>query len=247
MRLAAIVFLAVPAIARGDALSDLRTSLSALQSDQTIRAQIEVKTRRSDGESDKQRKSDGNSSVVVTSGPEGLVLNWSPEQIAQSRKAAWEKTAHPDAAKSNVATLTALEASDALNLLDAADPLRRSLENAALLEDKRELYKDRPSRLLVIRLDLRLPEEGRKALKSSDAVLKLWLDASGRPLAMDRDIQMRFSKFFLSYRVHEHDAREFQIAAGRLIVTHSTHDSTGSGLGHTEESHTNATVSLLAD
>lgn len=237
--------MAATAIARGDALGDLRSSLLTFQSDQTLRAQIDVKTRRSDGESDKQKQSDGNSSVVVVSGPGGLALNWSADQIGQSRKALWEKSAHPDAAKSNVATLTALEANEALNLLDAADALRRSLENATLLEDKRDSYKGRGARLLVIRIDLRLGEEGRKAIKSCDAILKLWLDSDGHPLATDRDIQMKFSKFFLSYRVHEHDAREYQIAAGRLIVAHSTHDSAGSGLGHSEESHTTATVSLL--
>lgn len=217
----------------------------SLQSDQTLHAQIEIKTRRSDGESDKQKRSDGNSSVTVVSGPGGLALNWSSDQIQQSRKAAWEKSAHPDAANSNVATLTALEANDALNLLDAADPLRRSLEHATLLEDKRESYKGRGVRLLVIRIDLRLGEEGRKALKSCDAILKLWLDVEDHPLAMDRDIQMKFSKFFLSYWVHEHDAREFKVAAGRLIVTHSIHDSTGSGLGHREENQTTTNVSLL--
>lgn len=112
-------------MAWGDVLGDLRSSLQGLRNDQTLRARVEIKTRRSDGGSDKQKQSEGNSSVIVENGAQGLNLSWSPEQIEQSRKAAWEKSAHPDAAKSNVATLTALEASEALNLLDAAEPLRR--------------------------------------------------------------------------------------------------------------------------
>ncbi len=140
---------------------------------------------------------------------QGLSLSWSPEQIQQSRKAAWEKSANPDAPKSNVATLTALEASEALNLLDAAGSLRRGLENAVVLDDKRDNHGGRSVRLLVLRIDLRLGEEGRKAMKSCDAILKLWLNGDGVPLGMDRDIQMKFSKLFLTYRVHEHDARDF--------------------------------------
>lgn len=232
-------------MAWGDALSDLRISLQKLQSDQPLRARVEITTRRSDGESEKQKQSVGTSSVLVEIGPEGLLLNWSVEQIRQSRKAAWEKSANPDAAKSNVATLTALEASEALNLLDASDSLRRGLENAVLLEDKRDKYGGKSARLLVLRMDLKIGEEGRKALKSSDAILKLWLDDESVPIAMDRDIQMKFSKFFLTYRVHDHDTRDFQVAGGRLVVSRATHDSWGSGLGHSEESHVTTSVNLL--
>jgi hypothetical protein len=56
--------------------------------------------------------------------------------------------------------LKALEAGQALNLLDAADPLRRGLERAVLLEDKSSTYKGKPAQLLVIRVDLGLNEEG---------------------------------------------------------------------------------------
>ncbi|MDQ6807814.1 MAG: hypothetical protein M3Z64_00070 [Verrucomicrobiota bacterium] len=245
MKFTAFLFFALPLIVRGDALSDLRNCLQKLQSDQIIRARVEITTRRSDGENDKQKQSAGSSSVLVECGAQGLSLSWSPEQIQQSRKAAWEKSANPDAPKSNVATLTALDASEALNLLDAADSLRRGLEKAVVLEDKRDNYGGKSVRLLVLRIDLRLGEEGRKAMKSSDAILKLWLDGDGVPIAMDRDIQMKFSKFFLTYRVREHNASDFQVAGGKLVVSRATQESSGSGLGHSEESHTTTMVTLL--
>ena len=237
--------LAAPLFA--DGLSDVRATLQKLQSDQPLRARVEVKTRRSGGESDKQKQSQGTSAVLVESGPQGLVLSWSPEQIKQSRKAAWAETANPDAPKSDLATLKALSAGEALNVLDAADPLRRGLEKAVLQEDKRDTYQGKPARLLVIKVDLGLDEEERKALKSSEAILKLWLDGDGIPLAMERDIQAKFSKFLVGFRVHDHETREFQRAAGRLVVTRASKDSSGSGLGHSDESHTNTTVTLLTD
>src|SRR5207302_9897111 len=98
---------------------------------------------------------------------EGFKLSWSPDQIRQSRKAAWAEVANPDAQKSDISTLRALEAVQALNLLDAADPLRRGLERAVLLEDKSEPYQGTPHRLLVLRFDLGLDAEGREALNSS--------------------------------------------------------------------------------
>ena len=247
MRLLLIFLLAAPALLFADGLTDVRATLQKLQSDQPLRARVEIKTRRSGGESDKQKQSQAISTVIVESGPQGLTLSWSPEQIKQSRKAAWAQTADPDAPKSDLATLKALAAGDALNLLDAADPLRRGLEKAVLQEDKRDSYQGKPMRLLVIKVDLGLDEEERKALKSSEAVLKLWLDADGVPLAMERDIRAKFSKFLVGFRVYDHETREFQRAGGRLVVTRSSKDSSGSGLGHSDESHITTTVTLLTD
>jgi hypothetical protein len=225
----------------------VRAALQKLQSDQPLRARVEIKTHRSGGESNKQKQSEVVSSVIVESGADGLKLSWSPDQIRQSRKAAWAEIANPDAPKSDIATLKTLEAGQGLNLLDAADPLRRGLERARLLEDKSDTYKGKPARLLVIRIDLALDEEERKALKSSDAIEKLWLDGDGIPIAMDRTIDAKFSKFLIGFKVHEHETREFQRAAGRLVMISSTKENSGSGFGHSEESHTTITVTLLSD
>lgn len=247
MRLLLLFLLAAPALLFADGLADVRATLQKLQSNQPLRARVEIKTRRLGGESDKQKQSQAISSLIVESGPQGLTLNWTPEQIMQSRKAAWTQTANPDAPRSDLATLNALAAGDALNLLDAADPLRRGLEKAVLQEDKRDIYQGKPVRLLVVRVELGLDEEERKALKSSEAILKLWLDGDGVPLAMERDLQARFSKFLIGFRVHEHETREFQRAGGRLVVTRASKDSSGSGLGHSDENHTSTTVTLLTD
>jgi hypothetical protein len=242
-----LILIAVPALLFADGLTDVRATLQKLQSDQPLRARVEIKSRRSGGESDKQKQSQAISTVIVESGPQGLTLNWSPEQIKQSRKAAWTERADPDAPKSDLAALKALAAGDALNLLDAADPLRRALEKAVLQEEKRDNYQGKPARLLILKVDLGLDEEERKALKSSEAILKLWLDGDGVPLAMDRDIQAKFSKFLVGFRVHEHETREFQRAGGRLVVIHGNKDSSGSGLGHSDESHIATTVTLLTE
>jgi hypothetical protein len=119
------------------------------------------------------------------------------------------------------------------------------LEKSTLQDDRPDTWQGKPARLLVIRLDLRLDEEGRKAMKSGDAQLKVWLDSEGVPLAMERDVQVRFSKFFVSFRVHEHEAREYLRAGGRLVVKSASRDTSGAGLGHSDESHTQTTVTLL--
>jgi hypothetical protein len=247
VKLLLLPLLLAPTLLFADGLTDVRAALQKLQSDQLIRARVEIKTRHSGGESSKQKQSDSTTSVIVESGGDGLKLSWAPEQIKASRKAAWAETANPDAPKSDIATLKALEAGHALNLLDAADPLRRGLERAVLLEDKPDTRKGKPARLLVIRIDIGLDEEERKALKSSDAIEKLWLDGDGIPVAMERNIEAKFSKFLIGFKIYEHETREFQRAGGRLVTTSSTKESSGSGFGHSEESHTAITTTLLSD
>ena len=234
-----------PTLLFADGLSDVRTTLQKLQSDLPLRARVEIKSRHSGGESNKQRQFGGDSIVAVESGADGLKLIWSADEVRQSRKAAWAEVANPDAPKSDLGTLKALDAAQALNLLDAADSLRRGLERATLLEDKPDTHKGKPARLLVLRIDLGLDEEERKALKSSETYLKLWLDDDGVPLAMERDVQAKFSRFLIGFRIHEHDTRTYQRAGGRLVVTRATHDTSGAGLGHTEEAHITINVTLL--
>jgi hypothetical protein len=239
------VLLLAPTLLFADGLTDVRAALQKLQSDQPLRARVEIKSRRSGGESGKQKQSESVSTVIVENGPDGLKLSWSPDQIKQSRKAAWAETGNPDAPKSDIAMLKALEAGQALNLLDAADGLRRALEKSELREDKRENYQGKPARVVVFRIDLGLDEEERKALKSSETYLKLWLDDDGVPLAMERDVQAKFSRFLIGFRIHEHDTRTYQRAGGRLVVTRATHDTSGAGLGHSEEAHITTNVTLL--
>jgi len=247
VKLPLLLFLAAPTFLYADGLSDVRATLQRLQSDQLLRARVEIKSRRSGGESGKQKQSDSVSTVIVENGPDGFKLSWSPDQIRQSRRAAWNEVANPDTPRSDLATLKALEPAQALNLLDAADGLRRALEKSELREDKRENYQGKPARVLVFRIELGLNEEERKALKSSETYLKLWLDGDGVPLAMDRDIQAKFSRLLIGFRIHEHDTRTYQRAGDRLVVIHATHDTSGAGLGHTEESHSTTTVNLLSE
>ena len=241
-------FLLAPSLLFADGLTEVRATLQKLQSDQPVRARVEIKIRHSGGESSsKQKQSDSVSSVIIESGGDGLKMIWSPDQIKASRKAAWTEATNPDAPKSDLAMLKALEAGQGLNLLDAADPLRRGLERASLLEDKSDIRKGKPARLLVFRIELALDEEERKALKSSETIEKLWLDSDGIPIAMERNIEAKFSKFLIGFKIHEHETREFQRTGGRLVTIASTKESSGSGFGHSEETHTTITLSLLSN
>jgi hypothetical protein len=240
-----LLLLLSPSLLPADGLSDLRGALQKLQSDQPLRAKVEVQTRRQGGEKDDQKQSQGGGAVIAELGPQGLKLNWSPEQIRQSRQAAREQAADPDADHARLGALTALDADEAASLLDYAEPLKLLLDKAVLQEERAEKYKGKPARLLVLKPDLQMNREERKAVKSTEAVLKIWLDADGLPLAMDQTIAIHASKFFISFNFSGHESREFQRAAGRLVVKSSSKDNSGAGFGHSNESHTTTSVTVL--
>src|SRR5437763_10056331 len=79
VKLPLLLFFAAPALLFADGLSDVRATLQKLQSDQLLRARVEIKSRRSGGESGRQKESQTVSTVIVENGPEGLKLSWSPE------------------------------------------------------------------------------------------------------------------------------------------------------------------------
>ncbi|MEY2528958.1 MAG: hypothetical protein QOJ05_1048, partial [Verrucomicrobiota bacterium] len=70
--------LIAPTLLFADGLTDVRAALQRLQSDLPLRARVEIKTRRSGGESTKQKQSESVSSVIVESGADGFKLSWSP-------------------------------------------------------------------------------------------------------------------------------------------------------------------------
>ncbi len=53
-----LLLLCLPSAAQADGLTELRATLQKLQSDQLLRAKVEIKNRRSGGESDKQKRSE---------------------------------------------------------------------------------------------------------------------------------------------------------------------------------------------
>ncbi|PYJ88857.1 MAG: hypothetical protein DME70_03215, partial [Verrucomicrobia bacterium] len=78
MKLPLVLFFAAPTLLYADGLSDVRATLQKLQSDQLLRARVEIKSRHSGGESGKQKQSESVSTVIVENGPEGFKLSWSP-------------------------------------------------------------------------------------------------------------------------------------------------------------------------
>jgi hypothetical protein len=241
-RLAAglVALLALTAVppASADRLGDLRAMLQKLQGDpQPIRAQIAVRNvNSSTDDGDSHETVEEGQIAAEYGGAQGLRMSWTPQQIRDARQAERQKTANPDAPSQKGGALSLLDAREVANLLDAAEPLQLELDGAKLLEDKVEPRSGRPTRVLVLQPRDGLRSSERKMLKGREAVLKLWLDESGVPVALDHTEKLKFTKFLINFSVSVHESRTFSRVGNRLVVTGLNAESSGSGLGQSGKS-----------
>ena len=95
---------------------------------------------------------------------------------------------------------------------------------------------------MVLRPVADVDDEDRKALKKYEDVVTLRLDADGVPIALDRSLDMKFSKLLISFTVSVRQSRRFTRVAGRLLTASASEESHGSGLGQSGGSTTRWTV-----
>jgi hypothetical protein len=244
-RLALLALVAAPAALRADPLNDLRFTLQKLRGDTPIKAQIAARSIVKNGDEDEQRQETQEATVLAELGPQGLRLTWSPQLLEEARKAAVQRAANPDAPASRGVRLSIVDAEQAAELLDAADGLRLTLERAVLVEDKMEPRAGKPTRVLVVKPHENLSAAQRKSLKSSEHALKIWLDATGIPVALDRSYKAKFSKLLISFNLASHEAKSFAVVGDHLVATAASEESSGSGLGQSGETRRSARVTVL--
>ncbi len=231
---AAPLFVSAPLSA--DPLGDLRAALRKAEGGPPIRARISiVSVRKSSDEGDGQQTTE-EGTVQAEHDAEGLRLTWTPQQIRTDRQADWQRAAHPDATERKEGGLDLLDAKQATELLDPAEVLRLEIEGAKLIEEKMEGKNGRPTRVLVLNPRDGLSARDRKSLKSRDDVLKIWLDATGMPIATEHKAKLKFSKFLITFEVNAFETQTFARApGGRLYVSSSVEVTGGSGLGQSGE------------
>lgn len=225
----------LPASVRADALADVRATLDRLSSPAPVRAR--VRASRTEVEKEKPKGPEKKGEAIVELGPAGLTIRLEPEFLPKGATRA-------DRKKEEDSTVR-LAPRDALELLDPARELRQLLDGAVLVSDGNATYEGKPVRTIVFRPQPDVDEDDRKALKKYEDVVTLRLDAEGVPFALDRTVDLKFSKLLISFTVSARESRRFGRVEGRLLTTTATEESHGSGLGQSGGSTTRWTVSPL--
>jgi hypothetical protein len=232
---AGLLLALLPFPLRADALADVRSGLDRLSPAAPVRARVEIS--RTETEKEKPKGALKKGAAVVEHGPAGLSVHLEPEWLPKPGTRAERKKQEE--------TTVRLDPGEALKLVDPGTQIRQLLDGATLVSDRPETFEGKSLRTVVFRVVPDVDEEDRKALKRYDDVVTLRLDADGLPLALERALDLKFSKLLISFTVSQRESRRFTRVAGRLVTTSATEESTSAGLGQSGGSTTRWTVTPL--
>ncbi len=230
---------------RADGFSDLKTALAHLAAQQPIKARVEIQlsNRDDNGDNGKPKVDAGAATVEVESGPDGLRIFWSREQV---QAAAQEQAAKDPKAPSPVRRgMGALSATRLQDYLNGAPNLLRQLEGAELTGEKAVTWEGQPARLLSFKLNPPMSERDRKRIKEMDTSAEIWIDRDGFPLAAKSHADFKGRALLvISFESSSKEEFRFTHVGDRLVVTRHVRENSGSGGGESGGQKTVATLTV---
>jgi hypothetical protein len=230
MRPALLVILAAATL-RGDALGDLKAALQRLPGNDGVKGMVELRITRQTLEDKKPVLTRGHASCQVEDGPKGLKLSFTKEDLQHAATEGRAQMANPDKLSPHRLGLREADALDVEELLNHADALARYLDKATLVEERREAWNGRPTRVVVLRVDPPLPQSQRRYLKKVDVNARIWIGEDGAPVALSYQATYSGSRFFISFKGSIAEERRFAVVGDRLVVLHRSVEESASGFG----------------
>lgn len=232
--------------ARADGLADLNAALARLQGQTPVKAQIESKTWRREGEGKEAEDDSGQATVAVEGGPGGLQVLYGKELLA---KVEAEQRAKVKDSRTKTPTgfaLGEMKATELRSMVSAAGALSREIDEAVFSGEKVDSYKGKPARLLSFTLSLdKVPEKDRKYVKKFDGGIDVWIAADGTPLASHFHIDVSGRAFVvISFTQKTDETRQYGVSGDHLLLLRKESRNATSGAGEKVESKIIKTLQL---
>jgi hypothetical protein len=244
MRIALFVLLCC-SVLRGDTLSDLKAQLHRLNGRDLVKASVAFEFSNRHGTAKKPVVEEGQATLLVEDGPEGLRLFWSREQIETADRELRDQTQDPDKTTPTRRAMELLSTTVLSDYFDGAGGLLRTLAQAQLVEEKSATWQGHPARLLVFKLTPRISEQDRKYIKELEATAKVWIGVEGIPLAAESWVRTKGRVILvIGFEFSEKEEFGFTRSGNRLIVTRHIKESSGSGSGERGQQKTVADLTL---
>lgn len=226
-----ILLLACACALRADGQGDLRNALARCKAAEPLKAAMEYQFWESSGPEKKPKILQGRLQAVVEDGPQGLRFSWPVPVLNAARQEARTQTQNPDAPDPVRSAMRQLDILQVQTCLDAAEDLTRDLDQARFLEERVETWQDKPARALSFRLEPRLPEDLRKAIKKLDATMKIWIGPDGMPLASSTTVFFKASKLLIGIESRQKEERTYSGKAGRLVMVNRVEEESTTAMG----------------
>lgn len=235
--------LILPALARADAVSDLRARLGQLQATQPLAASLKVS---STVKSDDDKSTHAQLQVSVTSGKDGLNMGFSPDLLQRASREAAANAKNKDTPTPVEDLLGKLSPVSVQPMLDFAPVLLRQINGATLSSQRDEDHDGQPAHLLVFDVALPASASKRMTIKHYTGQIKVWLGADGVPLAVQNVMQVKGRKLLISIEFENTTDYVTKVIGTRLVVVSRRTREAQSVFGKDGSSVTEALLTPLA-
>ncbi len=238
-RMILALLLVLPALARADAVADLRVTLGRLHATEPLAATLQVSSTVK-GEEDKTTHAQ--LQISVASGSDGLSMGFSPDLLQRASHEAVVNAKNPDAPTPIRDLLGELSPVSVQPMVDFAPVLLRQLDGATLASERDEAYAGKPAHLLLF--DVTLPASVGKemTIKHYTGQLKVWLGTDGVPVAVQKVVDVKGRKLLISINVGDTTSYVLKLVGTRLLVASRRSEETHAVFGKAGSSVTEAVL-----
>ncbi len=233
--ISAVLFaaLALPALARADAVADLRARLDRLQATQPLTATVKVSStvRDEDG-----KTSQAQLEISVASGGDGLRIGFSPALLQRASREAAANAKNKDAPTPIEDLLGKLSPVNVQPMVDYAPVLRRQLDGVTLAGQRDEAH------LLVFDVPLPASASKQMTIKHYTGQIMVWTGADGVPVAVRNVMDVKGRKLLISIEFGNTTDYRLAVIGTRLVVLSRRTEETHSVFGKAGSSVTAATM-----
>ena len=247
MRRSLALILMSTTLLRADAFSDLKAQLGRLRGADAVKATLDIHFWRQVVDDKKPTISQGKASALVEDGPQGVRIGWSRSQLQQAQAEARAQAVDPDKTVPTRSAMESLGPMAVSEYLNYAEPLLREFERvqAKVQEERQENWNGKPARLLVLKVEPRIPSSQRKYIKDLKVDARLWLGTDGLPLAYATSVKFKGSRFFISFEGSNSEELRFVRAGNRLVAAQVSNENQNGGFG--QHSHRKSSISMTVN
>lgn len=235
--------LALPVLARADAVADLRATLGRLQATQPLAATLKVS---STVKNEDDKTTHAQLQVSVVSGGDGLHMGFSPELLQRASKEAVMNAKDKDAPTPIEDLLGKLSPVSVQPMVDYAPVLLRELDGATLASQRDEAHDGKPTHLLVFDVPLPASASKQMTIKHYSGQIMVWLGADGVPVAVRNATEVKGRKFLISIEFSNTTDYQVDVIGTRLVVVSRQSKETHSVFGKAGSSVTDAVLTPVA-
>jgi hypothetical protein len=173
----------------------------------------------------------GSTTFEAEFGPAGLVIRVPPAALGAAESEAENKKRNPENLTPTRTAMVALTIFDIIDALDIAAMLLNDLDGATLINQTPSAHAGKPATLLRIKVKPTLAGTRSRFVSEPKIELRVWIDANGVPLAVERD--SNYSASFLVVKAGNVRKERWDLAMSgdRLYASHSDEEDRASVVG----------------